>query len=190
MAYFEICIAYIIKVCHYVFGFEDDKEERMDEMPAINADGKSKLSRLASENGFSFPRYETWQEGPEHAPLHSARVTMVIGDEKHTAISSVPHRKKKDAEKEAAAHLWNAIKDLPYRQLVEEDSVTVLERWLREMGQQIPRYHYSRRHVDAISCRVHITLRGKHFRWDGDAATRETAKQRAARKAVHDLRIQ
>ena len=68
-------------------------------------DWKTSLQEVAAEHGLGSPSYELTEDGPEHAKHFAARVFFVGGLE-----GRGEGRTKKDAEQQAAARAWEAIR--------------------------------------------------------------------------------
>jgi ribonuclease-3 len=69
-------------------------------------DWKTSLQELTSLHGLGAPEYRLLEEGPEHAKTFTAEV--LVGDRVRGTGSG---RTKKDAEQQAAAQAWTALRD-------------------------------------------------------------------------------
>ncbi|PKW25893.1 ribonuclease III [Phycicoccus duodecadis] len=69
-------------------------------------DWKTSLQEICSKHGLGSPEYLVSEDGPEHAKFFEAEV--VIGGR---ALGRGSGRTKKNAEQEAAAHAWGAIRE-------------------------------------------------------------------------------
>ena len=69
-------------------------------------DWKTSLQELVAAQGSSPPQYELAAEGPDHAKVFTA--TVIVDGEPRGAGSG---RSKKEAEQEAAAQAWAALRE-------------------------------------------------------------------------------